>query len=411
MPLRKRPSCALLILNGGHSSRMGTDKGSLPWGKGTLLSSLLTRSLAFPFSQTIIATNKPVALTALPGNLYLPTTAAPLTPDQRRAIAPTPTGQQLLWQLHSGTTRALTLVSDRLPDCGPVGGLDAGLPHVISPYVCVVSVDLPFYNFLPVRNWFYTQAMPDETKPQPVILPVVQGREEPLAAIYPRTLLAAVQTALAAGEYRVRHLLTTQLVWRQDETENALLYLNTNTPKAYKAAKARAVTLKRGVPVFSIIADESHTGKTTLAVGLIQKFCAAGYRVGYIKSTHHTAVGPKDGSDTALAEAAGAHVCLCPDSAVPPTQDKRDYLLAVSQTLPVDIAFIESRSHGSFPAIKVITGTPNATDLALTSSCLAVVSDQELPSSSQIQIFCRTHIDAIYDFIRPFLSVPGHVLP
>lgn len=411
MPLRKRPSCALLILNGGHSSRMGTDKGSLPWDTGTLLTSLLKRSLAFPFAQTVIAANAPVDLTALPGTLYTTTSAAPLTPADRRTVTPTRAGCQLLWQLRSGTTRTLTLVTDRHRDCGPVGGLDAGLPHVVAPYVCVVSVDLPFYNFLPVRNWFYTQPLPDERDRQPVLLPVVNGTEEPLAAVYPRTLTAAVQTALAAKDYRVRRLLTDQLVWQQDEADNALLYTNTNTPKTYKDAKARAVTLKRAVPVFSIIADASHTGKTTLAVALIQKFRAAGYRVGYVKSTHHVDISPKAGSDTDVAEAAGAQVCLCPDSAVPPTQDKRDYLFALSQTLPVDIAFIESRSHGSFPALKVITGTPSARDLSLTSPCLAVVSDQELPPSSQIHTFSRSHIDAIYDFIRPFLWVPGRVVP
>lgn len=408
MPKRRCLSCALIILNGGHSSRMGTDKGALPWGKGTMLTSLLTRSIAFPFSQTIISTNKPINLLPLRGSLYTAASPEPLTPAEASSLtAPL----QLLWQLHSGTTRYITLVKDTHPDCGPLGGMEASFAEVISPMACVVSIDMPFYNFLPIRNWLYTLPVEMLKADKPIIVPVVHGTEEPLAAIYPRDILPQIQHALATGDYRVRQLFTGRTVWRQDESLYGPIFQNTNTPKAYKDAKAKALSQSRAVPVFSITADQSHTGKTTLCVALIQKLRDAGYRVGYIKSTHHQDLAPKEHSDTDRAERAGAQVCLCGPDNVPDGMDKKDYLLALSQTLPVDIAFIESRSHGTFPEIKVISGNYTEESQPWHSPVIAVVSDNELPESPQLHTFGRTDIDAIYGFITPFLSTPGKTIP
>lgn len=404
MSKRKCLSCALLILNGGHSSRMGRDKGSLPWDDGTMLTSLLTRSIAYPFSQTIISANAPIDLSPLRGKLYTTASASPVAKENLARITPTPQPQHFLWQLHSGNTRFLTVIADTHRDCGPLGGMEAALPYIPSPFVFIASVDMPFYNFLPLRNWLYNFPWDKlDLNQLPLVLPVVNGQEEPLAALYPTAILPAVTQALQSGDYRVRQLFTHVPVWRRDETAYAPIYQNTNTPQAYTLARAKRVNQKRAVPVFSITADQSHMGKTTVCVKLIEKFRAAGYIVGYVKSTHHTHLTEKEGADTDLATKAGAAIRLCGPADIPLGMDKEEFLLAQSQEMEVNIAFIESRRHGSFPALKIVASEPAPEDTTIDSPNIAFMyRDKPLPTLHMPQ-FSTGDIDGLYDFIRALL--------
>lgn len=404
MSKRKCLSCALLILNGGHSSRMGRNKGNLPWDDGTMLTALLTRSIAYPFGQTIISANEPIDLSPLRGHLYTAASPTALTPEELTRIMPTKEPQQFLWQLHSGNTRFLTIVADTYTDCGPLGGMEAGLRLIASPFVFVTSVDLPFYNFIPLRNWLYNFPWDDIDRDNlPIVLPVVHGKEEPLAALYPTAIYPAVRKALQSGDYRVRQLCTQATVWRRDESAYAALYANTNTPLAYKLAKAKRINQRRAVPTFSIMADHSNMGKTTLCIKLIEKFRAAGYAVGYVKSTHHTGLTEKEGSDTDAATKAGASIRLCGPDDIPLGMDKQEFLLTQSQEMEVNISFIESRSRGSFPAIKILSSEPTPEDIDMDSPYIAFMYTGEKFKNLEIPQFSIHHIDALYDFIISLL--------
>ena len=115
---RRSPSLGLIVLAGGLSTRMGRDKAGLPWHDTDLLTDLLLRSQAYPFSERIIAINRPYTPHELPAKLG----------------------------------RTVHLVADSYPGCGPLGGLEAALHSGTSEFYLVLSVDLPFYNFAPVPD-------------------------------------------------------------------------------------------------------------------------------------------------------------------------------------------------------------------------------------------------------------------
>lgn len=358
-------SLGLLVLAGGRSSRMGQDKAGLPWQGGTLLSSLLCRSLAVPFSEIIISANRPPDLRALPSSL------------QER----------------------IRITADRFTDCGPLGGMEAGLRAGSCDWYLVLSTDLPFYDFSPLSDWCAMLHTTPPAKLPQVILPVVNGTEEPLAALYSRRILPAVQKALRTRDYRVRHIYAACLIRRVESSGHALIYMNVNTPSAYKDARARAVNLKRRVPVVTIAAGQSHAGKTTCIVTLIRELTRRGCTVGYIKSTHHTELAEKAGSDTWRAIQAGAAaVRLCGPPGTLNSHKKSQQLLALAQTLPVDIAFIESRRHGVFPILEVCRRGYDR--LPEPDPHIVAVINDDIPSDSlSLRHFKTVQIDALVSYI------------
>ena len=319
---RRSPSLGLIVLAGGLSTRMGRDKAGLPWHDTDLLTDLLLRSQAYPFSERIIAINRP----------YTP---------------------------HAKLVRTVHLVADSYPGCGPLGGLEAALHSGTSEFYLVLSVDLPFYNFAPVPN------LVKLLRHQPDLLAVIPRTEnkqdQPLAALYSRQLLPAVADHLQKGEYRLRRLYQAVPAAYVDESFRPALYLNINTPEAYEAAKGRDANSCRQVPVVTLTAPDSGDGKTTAATAAIAELTRLGYQVAYIKSTHHIVTRQKIGSDTDRAQKAGAvSVCLCGPADVPEGLSKEDYILALSQQQLADLVLVESRSHGPFPRIDVTqadTGT------------------------------------------------------
>ena len=112
-------SLGLIILAGGRSTRMGRDKTALPWHDTDLLTDLLLRSQAYPFTERLLSINRPYESSHLPAKL----------------------------------ARTVRLVIDNYPDCGPLGGIEAALYSGQCDFYLVLSVDLPFYDFAPVPDW------------------------------------------------------------------------------------------------------------------------------------------------------------------------------------------------------------------------------------------------------------------
>lgn len=311
-------SIGLIILAGGRSTRMGSDKAALPWHDTDLLTDLLLRSQAYPFAERLISINRPYESPDLPAKL----------------------------------ARTLHFVVDSYPDCGPLGGLEAALYHGTCDFYLVLSVDLPFYDFAPVPDLL--KRLHRQPELQAIIPRTETGQEQPLAALYSRQLLPAVTEHLRKGDYRLRSLYQAVPMAYLDETFRSALYLNINTPAAYEAAKGRDANSRRQVPVVTLTAPNSGDGKTTAAVAAIAELTGRGYQVAYIKSTHHTVARRKTGSDTDRARKAGAiSVCLCGPSDYPMGIHKEDYLLNLSQQQLADLVLVESRSHGPFPRIDV----------------------------------------------------------
>ena len=368
----KMSALSLLILAGGKSSRMKKDKSQLPWQDSTTLTHMLTNSYVYPFERTVISANRIIEPQELPDFIRKKTKQREHTTEY----------------IHLSDNRRLSVVSDLYTDCGPLGGMEAAMRLYPSDGWLILAVDLPFYDFsrLPAL-------LAADTPEYDAVIPVINGRENPLAALYKGRVYEKIRTALADGDYRVRKIYNKKAAFI-DETPYARQYLNMNTPIAYKEALACAANQSRPVPVVSITAETSGTGKTHLTTQIIKELSDQGYKVGYVKSTHHMPSGPKQSSDTDLATRAGA-VCT---ALIPDGPEKKCSIEHAAFSMPVDLVLIESRRHGLFPKLLVLP--PEAGAAEGDNETVALVTRRKDTNSVHFNTLHADNISALAKYIK-----------
>lgn len=368
----KMSALSLLILAGGKSSRMKKDKSQLPWQDSTTLTHMLTNSYVYPFERTVISANRIIEPQELPDFIRKKTKQREHTTEY----------------IHLSDNRRLSVVSDLYTDCGPLGGMEAAMRLYPSDGWLILAVDLPFYDFsrLPAL-------LAADTPEYDAVIPVINGQENPLAALYKGRVYEKIRTALADGDYRVRKIYNKKAAFI-DETPYARQYLNMNTPIAYKEALACAANQSRPVPVVSITAETSGTGKTHLTTQIIKELSDQGYKVGYVKSTHHMPSGPKQSSDTDLATRAGA-VCT---ALIPDGPEKKCSIEHAAFSMPVDLVLIESRRHGLFPKLLVLP--PEAGAAEEDNETVALVTRRKDTNSVYFNTLHVDNISALAKYIK-----------
>ena len=368
----KMPALSLLILAGGKSSRMKKDKSQLPWQDSTTLTHMLINSYVYPFERTVISANRIIEPQELPDFIRKKTKQREHTTEY----------------IHLSDKRRLSVVSDLYTDCGPLGGMEAAMRLYPSDCWLILAVDLPFFDFSRVPA-----LLAADTSEYDAVIPVVDGRENPLAALYKGRVYEKIRTALADGDYRVRKIYNKKAAFI-DETPYARQYLNMNTPIAYKEALACAANQSRPVPVVSITAETSGTGKTHLTTQIIKELSDQGYKVGYVKSTHHMPSGPKQSSDTDLATRAGA-VCT---ALIPDGPEKKCSIEHAAFSMPVDLVLIESRRHGLFPKLLVLP--PEAGAAEEDNETVALVTRRKNTNSVYFNTLHVDNISALAKYIK-----------
>jgi molybdopterin-guanine dinucleotide biosynthesis protein A len=155
-----------IILVGGRSQRMGTNKALLP----------------------------------LPGNpseTFLTHLVSTLTPLCAELLVvardPAQFAQCALPDTH--------IIFDEKPGGGPLMGLYSGLKAMQSTTALVVAVDMPFVQ--PALLTFLLACYQQDT----MVVPVVEGVPQVLLALYPRSILPSVETLLEQGKRAPRALL------------------------------------------------------------------------------------------------------------------------------------------------------------------------------------------------------------
>ena len=163
--------------------------------------------------------------------------------------------------------------------------------------------------------------------------------------------------------------------------EEAELYSNVNTRLSYKLAKAKAVNRERSVPIVTISASQSKSGKTTVATALIHQLSQRGIVVGMVKSDGHGFSMDKEGTDTWKASQAGAKaVAIAGPNGYAmmvhgESMQRQQQLIRLANEMPVDLVLLESRSHGVAPIIEVVRANHNDTRLPQLEDIVAVVTD------------------------------------
>lgn len=93
-------------------------------------------------------------------------------------------------------------VADRVEGAGPLGGLHAGLWASGRPWLLAVACDLPYLQREPLRALLAARVAG-----RPVVAETPDGRHQPLCALYPASILPAVEAALVAGRLALQDLI------------------------------------------------------------------------------------------------------------------------------------------------------------------------------------------------------------
>jgi molybdopterin-guanine dinucleotide biosynthesis protein A len=159
----------------------------------------------------------------------------------RQLAAVRPLTDDILIVGGSATRPGVRTVSDRVPGCGPLGGLHAALSESSREAVLVLAGDMPGLtgSFL---AWLVSLAVGVDA-----VVPRTERGYHPLCAVYTRGCLEPAARLLAEGRFRVTDLLDAVRLRRVDGMALARfgdpqqLLANVNTPDEYRQLIARNV--------------------------------------------------------------------------------------------------------------------------------------------------------------------------
>ena len=342
----------IIVLAGGLSTRMGTDKTRLPWGSTTLLGEMLRKAVLTECGEILVSINR-----------ELEESEAHIIEEAR------------------SFGRHIQLVPDTIAMKGPLSGLQSALSVGTREAYIVVSADKPWFSF----HWLPSWEVHIDAFLQGELLamvPYVGLQEyEPLAAIYKRSVLDTIQETLEGEDVSMHGVLDKIPYMEMDMIEEAELYSNVNTRLSYKLAKAKSANRERSVPIVTISASQSKSGKTAVATSLINRLSQRGIVVGMVKSDGHGFSMDQEGTDTWKASQAGAKaVAIAGPNGYAmvvhgESMQRQQQLIRLANEMPVDLVLLESRSHGVAPIIEVVRANHNDIRLQQLEDIVAVVTD------------------------------------
>lgn len=183
------------IMAGGRSSRMGRDKSQVKLGGKTLLERAVTRWRDWGDALFLSVGGK-----------------------ERECLAPI----------------GVVAVADRYPNCGPLGGLHAGLLRCETEYLLLCAVDTPF-----LTTELGTRLV-EQIGSADACVYTLDGHPQPLFGLYRTTCLAAVERLLEQGEYRMNRLLS-EVDTVYLTAEDGAAFRNLNTQEELKRAEQEFV--------------------------------------------------------------------------------------------------------------------------------------------------------------------------
>lgn len=185
-----------VILSGGKSRRMGTNKSLLKIGNQTVINRIFFELMKVTNCLSIV-THQPQLYNDLPARF----------------------------------------VTDRYQESGPLAGIEAALYYNKADVFIITACDMPFIQY-PILQY-----MIDNLEDYDGVVPVYQTYMHPLAAVYKKSVLEEVQKQLDKGERKVTGFFEEMNIrfihdfhgFPCDQVERH--FFNMNTPEQYEHAK------------------------------------------------------------------------------------------------------------------------------------------------------------------------------
>lgn len=287
---------SLLIIAGGKSSRLGEDKRFVEVGGENLLEKILKKSSEMNFSEIFLCVEE--NFSAL---------------------------KNLAEKYHA------KILVDEIKNCGPMSGIANGLQKIQTDWALAISADMPFFDF----KIFETINFGEEK----IIAPIANKKIQTLSAFYHKDLQNFFMSEL---ENNHRKILTSikKIPHKFFEVSNEKIFFNVNTLADLKLARGRAKNLSRKIPIISITAPCSNTGKTFFIEKILQNL---NLKIGVVKSTHHKISEENFTKDSFRFRQAGAKKIYVGEK----------FFDSVKNFSDVDLILTESRTKKFFPAILI----------------------------------------------------------
>lgn len=185
------PDVAAFVLAGGKSTRMGRDKAFVDYDGRTLLARMLDLARSVTADVRIVGSR-----------------------EKFRSYA--------------------AVVEDAFRDCGPLGGIEVALRASSSELNLILASDMPFVS----RE--FLQYLIDQARMAPeagVVVPLADGRRQPLCAVYRVEFAAVAENSLRVGQYRIDRLferVRTRVIEPEELAAagfSPAIFRNLNTPE------------------------------------------------------------------------------------------------------------------------------------------------------------------------------------
>ncbi|BDS09884.1 molybdenum cofactor guanylyltransferase [Aureispira anguillae] len=179
-----------VILAGGKSQRMGEDKAFLMFQQQTFIEHII------------------------------------------HAVQPLVTEVVIIGAVHKYKQLGLTVYKDKIADQGPVGGIHTALSIVKTPYLLVLSCDIPLVSTQ------LLQYLIENSLPCDVNVMTIRDKHQPLTALYKRTCLSVFEHALEQQQLKLQALFEQMEVHKIPCPLPLISCLeNINTPKDFQRIK------------------------------------------------------------------------------------------------------------------------------------------------------------------------------
>ena len=183
-----------IILAGGKSSRMGSDKGIVNLNGKKFIEHILAAVLPNVIEVLIIANN-----------------------DNYNNLG-------------------YKVIKDKIKDCGPLGGIYTGLMNSKTENNIVVSCDIPFINSDLIKYII------ENTSNADITVPVYKGNIEPLCAVYTKRTSDQIYNLIMNKDLKIQNILkyfiTKEIfITKMQKFYTDKLFVNINTPEELKHQK------------------------------------------------------------------------------------------------------------------------------------------------------------------------------
>ncbi len=362
---------ALVLLCGGLSTRMGTNKAFLPFGEYTLIEYQIRR-----FRPNF-------------EKIYL---SVPEMTD--------------FW-INQAAKLNCTAIPDRIEKIGPLGGLYSCLSAVSEDVLFFTPVDAPFTSTdaaLSLCQMLEQSIDIDSTKYACVLMHPTRGKQ-PLSAVYAKTCLPNIEHMIQEKNYRLRQLLTQEHTVIADILVPQEHFYNMNDMPSYYHAlqmlseKQPALfppdfvsQTEQTIPYVSFSA-KSGTGKTTYLEKMVACLKEKGLRIALIKHDAHGFEIDQPGKDSYRLRKAGVDTMILtgPEQTVQmQLHDAGEPSLRqlLSDVHDVDLILIEGYKFGSQPKIQLLRKGYNETPVGNQKNTIAYVADFPCePISGNLPVF------------------------